>query len=230
MSSQASTGIPSLRSISIALIKFGLQYPRKYLPAKLTLIPIAFEISLAVIFSIIKWYLNYPYILLKLGNSIILFVGKIITKRKRVSMSKFNYQLLNKLIKLKYKNNKNFAQKLKSLGLKISEEAVKKWRQGNATPRAENLPIIAEALDITEQDLFAPEKKEKIAIEEFMKSPAKYQQYIKDKYDQLPPAIKEIVENLLYLGPEEIDLYYAEIKAKALRKKEIERDVKIGKN
>ena len=94
----------------------------------------------------------------------------------------------------------------------------------------ELIPYFAKALGVAEQDLFAPEKKEKIAIEEFMKNPAKYQQYIEDKYDKLPPAIKEIVENLLYLGPEEIDLYYAEIKAKALRKKEIEKDVQIGKN
>ena len=113
----------------------------------------------------------------------------------------------------------------------VATSTVIHWANGRRFPKNEEyIKKIADALGVAEQDLFAPEKKEKIAIEEFMKNPTKYQQYIEDKYDKLPPAIKEIVENLLYLGPEEIDLYYAEIKAKALRKKEIEKDVQIGKN
>ncbi|NPA64468.1 MAG: helix-turn-helix transcriptional regulator [Epsilonproteobacteria bacterium] len=111
----------------------------------------------------------------------------------------------------------------------VTRAAVSNWCRGERFPKKEEfIHLIAEALDVPEQDLFDPQKREKIALEEFLNHPQKYRQHIKDRFDELPQEIKEIVENLLYLGQKEIELYHAEIKAKALRKKEIERDVKIN--
>ena len=112
---------------------------------------------------------------LKNGKNNPLQGGKIITiLNKGCNMAGFNYELFDKYFEQKYKTNKEFLDVIKKLGVDVSEEAVKKWRQHRAVPKTKDIPAVATALGVTEQDLFDPSKKELIAREELNKSPKKY--------------------------------------------------------
>lgn len=69
----------------------------------------------------------------------------------------FDYKLLGNLIEDKYKTNKNFSIALKRMGITKSEDAIKKWRQGNSVPKVSELSIISKALDVKISTLFQEE-------------------------------------------------------------------------
>jgi len=69
----------------------------------------------------------------------------------------FDYKLLGNLIEDKYKTNKNFSIALKRMGITKSEDAIKKWRQGNSVPKVNELSIISKALDVKISTLFQEE-------------------------------------------------------------------------
>ena len=83
---------------------------------------------------------------------------------------------LNKLIKEKNFTNKSISKLLENYGVKKSETAIQKYRNGINDPDTKTLSILADILDVTEQDFFvgSSKRKEKIALEEIKKSPHKY--------------------------------------------------------
>jgi len=83
---------------------------------------------------------------------------------------------LNELIKEKKLTNIAISRKLGDYGIKKSETAIQKYRHGINDPDTKTLSILADILDVTEQDFFvgAKQRKEKIAFEEIRKYPLKY--------------------------------------------------------
>ncbi|MEA2050463.1 MAG: S24 family peptidase [Campylobacterota bacterium] len=83
---------------------------------------------------------------------------------------------LNELIKEKKFTNKHISQVLANHGIKKSETAIQKYRHGINDPDTKTLSILADILDVTEQDFFVGSKKrkEKIALEEIKTHPHKY--------------------------------------------------------
>ena len=69
----------------------------------------------------------------------------------------FDYKLLGNLIEDKYKTNKNFSTTLNRMGITKSEDAIKKWRQGNSVPKVNELTTISKALDVKISTLFQEE-------------------------------------------------------------------------
>ena len=105
-------------------------------------------------------------------------------------MAGFNYELFDKYFEQKYKTNKEFLDVIKRLGVDVSEDAVKKWRQHKAAPKTKDIPAVATALGVTEQDLFDPSKKIDI-LKEVLKNPTKEAlDLLKSQY----PAISETIE------------------------------------
>lgn len=70
--------------------------------------------------------------------------------------------------------NKSLAEKLTLMGRRISKESIAKYRKGDRTPDPETISYIAEALGVTEQDLFDPARREEIARQEIRRRPMLY--------------------------------------------------------
>jgi phage repressor protein C with HTH and peptisase S24 domain len=70
----------------------------------------------------------------------------------------FRFNVLSEKIHEKHKTNAAFAEALRKKGLEKSEDAIRKWRQGNSVPKVGELMTIAEALDIPVGDLFVMPK------------------------------------------------------------------------
>ena len=78
-------------------------------------------------------------------------------------MNNFNNKLLDKAISDKYKNNKEFMIDINNLGVSVKEDAIKKWRQGNSTPKTIDIAKICKLLNIDVYDLLYVENKNKAA-------------------------------------------------------------------
>jgi transcriptional regulator with XRE-family HTH domain len=79
------------------------------------------------------------------------------------------YEKINQLIKEKHLTKRDFAQrlialepKLKSTGEIPSEKTIYKYLNGSIAIRIELIPFIAEALQVTEQELFLTSKKQRL--------------------------------------------------------------------
>jgi phage repressor protein C with HTH and peptisase S24 domain len=72
-------------------------------------------------------------------------------------MCDFNYKLLGKEIKKRFKTNKLFMIALNNAGVEIKEDAIKKWRQGYTTPKTIYLSTICKLLKIDPNLLFCKE-------------------------------------------------------------------------
>lgn len=67
-------------------------------------------------------------------------------------------QNFSHLLKESKYNDRTLAEKLTSMGKEISKESVGKYRKGERTPDPEFISMVALLLDVTEQDLFDPNK------------------------------------------------------------------------
>jgi len=83
-------------------------------------------------------------------------------------MKSFNNELLDKAISNKYKNNKEFMIDINNLGVSVKEDAIKKWRQGNSTPKTVDIATICKLLNIDVYELLYIES---------MSKPANNQEY-----------------------------------------------------
>ncbi len=79
------------------------------------------------------------------------------------------YERINQLIKEKHLTKRDFAQrlialepKLKSTGEIPTEKTIYKYLNGSIAIRIELIPYIAEALQVTEQELFLTSKKQRL--------------------------------------------------------------------
>jgi len=83
---------------------------------------------------------------------------------------------LDSLIKKKKLTNIAISKMLESYGIKKNESTIRKYRHGINDPDTKTLSILADILDVTEQDFFvgAKKRREKIALEEVKKNPLKY--------------------------------------------------------
>jgi len=83
---------------------------------------------------------------------------------------------LDTLIKEKKLTNIAISKMLEEHGIKKHEATIRKYRHGINDPDTKTLSILADILDVTEQDFFvgSEKRKEKIALEEIKKSPHKY--------------------------------------------------------
>ncbi len=99
---------------------------------------------------------------------------------------------LDRLIKEKKITNVAISKMLESYGITKSEATIRKYRHGINDPDTKTLSILADILDVTEQDFFVGSKKrkEKIAIEEIKKYPLKYK-HIYEK-ENLKHELKQI--------------------------------------
>ncbi len=88
----------------------------------------------------------------------------------------FNNKLLNRLVRTQFKTNKNFLVALNNSGIEIKEDAIKKWRQGSASPKIGILGTVAKLLNCSVVDFFpdSEKEKEKIAFEEIRQNPKAY--------------------------------------------------------
>ncbi|MEA2018228.1 MAG: hypothetical protein U9N59_07255, partial [Campylobacterota bacterium] len=73
---------------------------------------------------------------------------------------------LDHLIKTKKLTNVAILKLLEDFGIKKSESTIRKYRHGINDPDTKTLSILADILDVTEQDFFVGSKKrkEKIAL------------------------------------------------------------------
>ena len=83
---------------------------------------------------------------------------------------------LNEFIKIKKLTNIALSKKLEDYGIRKSNTAIQKYRTGINDPDTKTLSILADILDVTEQDFFvgAKKRREKIAMEEIRENPLKY--------------------------------------------------------
>ena len=145
----------------------------------------------------------------------------------------FDSKVLGKLIKEKYGTTKKFHEALIGLGLNIKEDAVKKWRQGASVPKVREISVIAQALDIPEQDLFDPSKRDRIVKEELKKHEEKYRSFLPAN---LPSNVKKVplldgyvgagsfgsgedreIIDMIYVDLMTLDRRYRDVPLKALR-------------
>ena len=81
----------------------------------------------------------------------------------------------DKIMKKQGITNAILAERItKEFGRKISKESISKYRKGDRTPDPSMISYIANALGVTEQDLFDPSKREQITKEELSKNLFKY--------------------------------------------------------
>ena len=112
--------------------------------------------------------------------------------------------------------------RLKSTNNVPSIKSVYAYLIGTRHFEVELLPYIAKTLDVSIQDLFpdAEENKEKIVKQELAAHPAKYHKDLNQlSINGIPTDLTDFVNDFLSLDTKEQEMYYYEIKAKAMRNK-----------
>lgn len=114
-----------------------------------------------------------------------------------------NIHKLDELIKEKKYTNVAISKMLESYGIKKSEATIRKYRYGINDPDTKTLSILADILDVTEQDFFvgAKKRREKIALEEIKKNPMKFK-HIFDKEN-----VKNELKQIELIGNEFKNIY-----------------------
>lgn len=114
-----------------------------------------------------------------------------------------NIHKLNELIKEKKYTNLAISKILKDHGIKKSETAIQKYRHGINDPDTMTLSILADILDVSEQDFFvgAKKRRERIAFEEIKKHPLKYK-HIFDKEN-----VKNELKQIELIGSDSKNIY-----------------------
>ena len=158
--------------------------------------------------------------------------GKIVTKLKAT------FTMIGENIKA-YRDKKGLSQGElaevinKMLGTKYKYENVKSWERGS-TPKPQVITAIAQALDIPEQDLFDPSKRERIVREELTgEKKEKYRSFLPAN---LPSNVKKVplldgyvgagsfgggedreVIDMIYVDLMTLDRRYRDVPLRALR-------------
>ena len=123
----------------------------------------------------------------------------------------------------KLRLSRHLTQKEAAQRLNITTSSVTQWESGITKPKIDKLEQIAEALGGTVVDLFPESEKikEKIAHDEVMRNPGKYSNALNSfSTGGIPKDLKDFVNDFLLLDEKDQEMYYYEIKAKILRKKE----------
>lgn len=88
----------------------------------------------------------------------------------------FDKSKLTKLLKQRGISSQELASTLNNFGIEISEESIKKYRQGKANMSLDTLSTICEILNVPEQDFFTGvDTKIKIAKNEIKKNPREFE-------------------------------------------------------
>ena len=83
-------------------------------------------------------------------------------------MDDFNYELLDRKIGDTYSTNSIAAIAFQNAGIKVKEDAIKKWRQSNSVPKTKDLNKLCKLLKIDASDLLLTKDTEKeVAINNY---------------------------------------------------------------